>query len=326
MKLIDSFGRQINYLRLSITDRCNLRCRYCMSTDGVATCSHKEILSYEDLQLIAETAVSMGIEKIRVTGGEPLVREGVVPFLARLSGIDGLRHLAISSNGILLSKMAQDLYLAGVQRLNISIDSLEEEKYRQITRGGELKMVFAGLKAAEKAGFPAPKINVVAMRGFNDDEIIAFTELTKTHGYSVRFIEYMPTLELAGWQQQVISGQEILDRISRRYALEEVEKGAYAGPSKDYRIPGAFGTIGIITAVSGHFCATCNRIRITSTGKAKSCLFSNQSTDLVPCLRLGDRTGVRRKLEELVWNKPECHSISIDGYKHDNFLMSQVGG
>ncbi len=326
MKLIDSFGRQINYLRLSVTDRCNLRCKYCMSTDGVAACHHNDILPYESLQLIAETAVSMGIEKIRVTGGEPLVRNGIIPFLARLSGIDGLCHLALSTNGILLLEMAQDLFLAGVQRLNISIDSLQEDKYRQITCGGELKKVFAGLKAAEKAGFPPPKINVVAMRGFNDDEIIDFTEMTRDHGYSVRFIEYMPTLNQAGWQKQAISGQEILDVISRKYDLEEVEKGPYAGPSKDYRIPGAYGSIGIITAVSGHFCATCNRIRITSTGKAKSCLFSNHEIDLAPWLQLRDKVGIRQKLEELVQQKPECHALSIDGYEHENFLMSQVGG
>lgn len=326
MKLIDSFGRQINYLRLSVTDRCNLRCQYCMTANGVANCSHNDILSYENLQLIAETAVDMGIEKIRVTGGEPLVRQGIIPFLARLSGIDGLKHLAISSNGILLPQMAQDLYLAGVQRLNISLDSLQEEKYRQVTRGGELRKVFAGLKEAERVGFPAPKINVVAMRGFNDDEILDFTELTKNYGFSVRFIEYMPTLDQPDWQKQSISGQEILDLISSKYELEEVEKGPYAGPSKDFRIPGAFGSIGIITAVSGHFCATCNRIRITSNGKAKSCLFSNHETDLVPWLQLQDKVGIRKQLEELVEKKPECHALSIDGYEHDNFLMSQVGG
>lgn len=326
MKLIDSFGRQINYLRLSVTDRCNLRCKYCMTNDGVSACQHQDILPYESLQLIAETAVSMGIEKIRITGGEPLVRKGIVPFLAQLSGIDGLRHLAISTNGILLSEMAQDLYLAGVQRLNISMDSLQEDKYRQITRGGELKRVFAGLKAAAKAGFPPPKINVVAMRGFNDDEIFDFTEMTKNYGFSVRFIEYMPTLDQADWQKQAISGQEILDLIASKYALEEVEKWPYSGPSKDYRIPGACGSIGIITAVSGHFCATCNRIRITSTGKAKSCLFSNHEIDLNPWLQLRDRVGIRQKLEELIEKKPKCHALSINGYEHDNFLMSQIGG
>ena len=325
MKLIDSFGRQINYLRLSITDRCNLRCRYCVA-DGFTACQHSDILSYEDLQLIAETAVEMGIEKIRITGGEPLVRSGVVAFLARLSGISGLRHLAVSSNGILLPKMAQDLFLAGVQRLNISLDSLQADKYRKITRGGDLQAVLDGFKAAEKVGFPAPKINIVAMRGINDDEILDFVELTRMRGYSVRFIEYMPTLPGQDWQRHLISGQEILNRISSKYLLEEVEHGPYAGPSKDFRIPGAVGTIGIITAVSGHFCATCNRIRITSTGKAKGCLFSNQEIDLVPWLRQRDQAGIRQRLEELVQTKPECHALSIEGYEHDNFLMSQVGG
>ncbi len=326
MKLIDSFGRQINYLRLSVTDRCNLRCFYCMPESGVGSCSHDDILSYEKLHLIAEAAVGLGIEKIRITGGEPLVREGIIQFLARLSGIPGLNHLAISTNGLLLPKMARDLYFSGVQRLNISLDSLQDDRFATITRGGKLKMVLEGLDAAEKAGFPAPKINIVAMRGINDDEIFDFVELTRQRGNSIRFIEYMPTLKQPGWQRQWISGQEILDRISTRYPLEEADKGAYAGPSRDFRIPGAKGTIGIITAVSGHFCAQCNRIRITSTGKAKGCLFSDQEIDLNPWLESGDRAMISHLLEESVLKKPKQHGMSLEGYEHHNFAMSQIGG
>ncbi len=326
MKLIDSLGRNINYLRLSVTDRCNMRCFYCMPKEGIVSKGHDAVLRYEELLLIAECAVSLGIEKIRITGGEPLVRAGIVGFLTRLAGLNGLRHLALTTNGLLLEKMAADLHTAGVQRLNVSLDSLNPTTFAQITRGGDLKRVLAGLDAAEAAGFPPPKINVVIMRGVNDVEILNFAEITRRRGNSIRFIEYMPAIKEEGWQRYCISGSEILERIAVRYELEPVDKGAYAGPSRDFCIPGALGTIGIITAVSGHFCGECNRIRVTSTGQAKGCLFADQKTDLVPWLRPPNREGLTRVLEEIVSKKPERHGITQEGYKHRNFSMSQVGG
>lgn len=326
MNLIDSLGRKINYLRLSITDRCNMRCFYCMPSMGVVDKGHKAVLSYEELLLIAEVAVGLGIEKIRVTGGEPLVRIGVVGFLERLAAIPGLRHLALTTNGLLLEEMAVDLYRAGVQRLNVSLDSLNVDTFRKITRGGDVRKVLNGLDSAERAGFPPPKINVVAMRGVNDNEFLDFVELTLTHGYSVRFIEYMPAIKENGWQRYCISGTEILERISGKYPLEEVDKGIFSGPSRDYRIPGARGAIGIITAVSGHFCSECNRIRVTSTGQAKGCLFADAKTDLMQWLRPPDREGLERVLREVVMTKPERHGITRDGYEHKNFNMSQIGG
>jgi cyclic pyranopterin phosphate synthase len=326
MNLTDSLGRKINYLRLSITDRCNMRCFYCMPSVGVVDKGHKAVLSYEELLLIAETAVKLGIEKIRVTGGEPLVRIGVVGFLEHLAAIPGLQHLAVTTNGLLLEEMASDLYQAGVQRLNVSLDSLNPETFGKITRGGDLKKVLAGLDAAERAGFPPPKINVVAMRGVNDNEILDFAALTLTRGNPVRFIEYMPAIKENGWQRYCISGSEILERISTKYPLEEVDRGIFSGPSRDYRIPGAQGHIGIITAVSGHFCSECNRIRVTSTGKAKGCLFADEATDLIPWLRPPDREGLEKVLKEVVMSKPERHGITQDGYHHKNFNMSQIGG
>lgn len=326
MQLTDSLGRNINYLRLSVTDRCNMRCFYCMPKEGIFKKGHEAVLSYEELQLIAETAVGLGIEKIRITGGEPLVRAGIVAFLERLAGITGLRHLALTSNGLLLADMAADLRQAGVQRLNVSMDSLDPETFKQITRGGDLGRVLAGLDAAEKAGFPPPKINVVIMRGVNDAEIFDFVEMTRRRGNSVRFIEYMPVVREEGWQRYCISGDEILQRIAERYSLEQVDKGRYAGPSRDFRIPGAQGSLGIITAVSGHFCSECNRIRVTSTGQAKGCLFSDQKTDLIPFLRPPDREGLEQTLRNIVTSKPERHGISNDGYTHKNFTMAQVGG
>lgn len=326
MELTDSHGRNINYLRLSVTDRCNMRCFYCMPPEGVAHKAHESILSYEELLLIAETAVQLGIEKIRITGGEPLVRAGIVPFLDRLSAIAGLRHLALTTNGALLEKMAADLYHAGVQRLNVSLDSLNAQTFSDITRGGSLQSVLAGLDAAEKAGFPPPKINCVIMRGVNDGEILDFADRTLTHGNSIRFIEYMPAVKEDGWQRYCIPGSEILERIASRYELQPVDKGAFAGPSRDYRIPGGQGSIGIITAVSGHFCSDCNRIRVTSTGQAKGCLFSDEKTDLVPFLRPPDREKLADALRGIVSTKPERHAISEEGYAHKNFTMSQVGG
>ena len=326
MQLTDSLGRNINYLRLSVTDRCNMRCFYCMPKEGIVSKGHAAVLTYEELLLIAETAVGLGIEKIRITGGEPLVRAGIVSFLGKLSAIPGLRHLALTTNGLLLTEMAADLYKAGVQRLNVSLDSLNPQTFGEITRGGDLGRVLAGLAAAEQAGFPPPKINCVIMRGVNDAEILDFADRTLSHGNTIRFIEYMPAVREADWQRYSISGDEILQRISDRYTLEQVDRGPFAGPSRDFRIPGARGSIGIITAVSGHFCSECNRIRVTSTGQAKGCLFCDAKTDLIPWLRPPDHAGLAEVLRFIVSSKPERHDISQDGYTHKNFTMSQVGG
>jgi cyclic pyranopterin phosphate synthase len=326
MQLTDSHGRTINYLRLSVTDRCNMRCFYCMPKEGIVNKGHAAVLTYEELLLIAETAVNLGIEKIRVTGGEPLVRVGIVSFLEKLALIPGLRHLALTTNGLLLEKLAANLHSVGVQRLNVSLDSLNPETFCEITRGGDLKTVLAGLDAAELAGFPPPKINCVIMRGVNDGEILDFVEMTRSRGNSIRFIEYMPAVKEDDWQRYCISGDEILQRIAAQHTLETIDKGPFAGPSRDFRIPGALGNIGIITAVSGHFCSDCNRIRVTSTGQAKGCLFSDEKTDLMPWLRPPDREGLAKVLRTIVSSKPERHGISQDGYVHKNFTMSQVGG
>jgi cyclic pyranopterin phosphate synthase len=297
-----------------------------MPKEGIVNKGHHAILSYEELQLIAEAAVGLGIEKIRITGGEPLVRAGIIGFLGKLAAILGLRHLALTTNGLLLAKLAADLYRAGVQRLNVSLDSLIPQTFSEITRGGDLKTVLAGLDAAERAGFPPPKINCVIMRGVNDGEILDFAEMTRRRGNSVRFIEYMPAVKEEGWQRYCISGDDILQIISEHHTLETIDKGPFSGPSRDFRIPGAQGSIGIITAVSGHFCSECNRIRVTSTGQAKGCLFSDEKTDLLPFLRPPDRVRLAEVLKAIVSGKPERHDISPDGYSHKNFTMSQIGG
>ena len=326
MKLIDAHGRAISYLRLSVTDRCNLRCSYCMPADGVAKASHDDILRFEELLQITEIAVSLGIEKVRVTGGEPLVRRGVVPFLARIAAIPGLNFLVLTTNGILLEGLAADLAAAGVQRLNVSLDSLRPETFSAITRGGDVTAVLRGLDAAERAGLPPPKLNVVVMKGVNDDEILDFTALARERGCTVRFIEYMPTSRAEGWQNHFVPGEEIYRRITARYDLEPITGGQGAGPARLYRFTDAPGGIGIISAVSGHFCASCNRIRVTARGVARSCLFADNALDLKPLLREGTRSDVEAALRSFVRAKPGHHLMTPDGAHHKPFAMSGIGG
>ena len=241
MALLDPHGRCINYLRLSVTDRCNLRCRYCMPAEGMALVGHDDILSYEELLRIARAAVAIGVEKIRVTGGEPLVRRGIIDFLRQLVALPGLQRLVLTTNGMMLPEMAAPLRNAGVESLNISLDSLRPLTFAAITRGGDLRQVLAGIEAAESAGFRFIKINVVVMRGVNDEEIEEFAALTMERPWRVRFIEYMPTLAEPGWEETVVPGTEILARLSRRFTMTDEASENLAGPARYQRIAGAAG-------------------------------------------------------------------------------------
>ena len=324
--MIDAYGRKINYLRLSVTDRCNLRCRYCMPADGIRLLPHGEILSYEELFLVARTAVSLGIEKIRVTGGEPLVRKGILGFLSRLAGIPGLRQLVLTTNGILLEEMAEPLKRAGVRRLNISVDSLDPGNFHRITRRGDMTRVLGGVAAAERAGFPI-KLNVVVMRGVNDHEVVDFAALTMDKPYAVRFIEFMPSgAGEDAWRSRVVPGRETLDRIAKRFTYDKIDREDLAGPALEYRIRGAAGTIGVITPVTGHFCGDCNRIRVTASGMARGCLFSREETDLKPLLRTGDAQGLEKALLGIVRFKPGKHLLGSDDPGGNLPDMSRVGG
>ena len=325
MQLIDTFGRKINYLRLSVTDRCNMRCCYCMPESGIKKLGHEEILSYEQLFLVAQCAVSLGIEKIRVTGGEPLVRNGIIDFLARLAQIPGLKQLVLTTNGLQLEDLAGSLQRAGVQRLNISLDSLRPKVFAKITRRAELDRVLAGIAAAERQGLPV-KINMVVMRGVNDGELIDFAALTREKNCSVRFIEYMPVIKDANWQELVVPGAEILERIGQQFLYSPVVKGELAGPAREYRIAGAQGTIGVITALSGHFCADCNRLRITASGKVKNCLFADKEFDLSRLLAAGDPVAIQNALRALVGNKPARHGLTESAAGHQAFTMARIGG
>lgn len=317
----DSSGRTINYLRLSITDRCNLRCCYCMPAAGVPSCEHGEILRYEELLKIAEAAVRLGIEKVRITGGEPLVRKGLLAFLKRLGAIPGLTEMTLTTNGLRLKEKAVDLKAVGVNRLNVSLDSLEPRTYAQITRGGELGRVLEGLKAAGAAGLHI-KLNMVVIRGINDHEVETFAALSLEHPWSVRFIEYMPTIREKSWQNRVISGREILERLQASFTLSPLAASRLCGPAKPYHIDGAMGTIGIITPMSEHFCGDCNRIRVTSQGFARSCLLSDQAMDLKPALAEG-LDAVQRALSKVIVGKNLQHHFLDEG---GVLQMSCVGG
>lgn len=325
MRLADNYGRKINYLRLSVTDRCNMRCVYCMPEDGINKLSHAEILSYEQFFQIAQAAVSLGIEKIRVTGGEPLVRHGIVLFLEQLAKLSGLKQLVLTTNGVKLSGMAQPLKDAGVQRLNISLDSLRPEMFQQLTRRDLLSEVLNGIEAAEKVGL-AYKINMVVMRGFNDQEILDFAALTRSCSCTVRFIEYMPALKPQGWRSLVVPSNEVLDRLTAQYQLQPVARNALAGPAREFTLAGAQGRIGVIDPLSGHFCCDCNRIRITAAGQVRTCLFSDQEFDLKPLLKLNDVEKLAQQLKLLVNDKPACHALNSAADGHSAFSMAQIGG
>jgi len=325
MHLKDNYGRTINYLRLSVTDRCDMRCMYCMPAEGVAKLDHYEVLSYEELLVLARAAVAVGVEKIRVTGGEPLVRKGILGFLRELAEIPGLQQLVLTTNGQMLAGMADELKQAGVQRLNVSLDSLNSEVFQQITRCGDLGRVLAGLEAAERAGLPI-KLNMVVMRGVNDHEIDDFAALTLERNYSVRFIEYMPAIQEQNWQSLVVPGDEILQRLTENYSFTPIIRGALAGPAQEFKITGAQGNIGVITALSGHFCGDCNRIRTTASGQVRSCLFSTEEVDLRPLLAANDIEAVKAQLTRLVCGKPERHSMDELSTGHAPFTMAKIGG
>jgi cyclic pyranopterin phosphate synthase len=326
MSIHDPFGRRINYLRLSVTGRCDLRCGYCRpqgAGDGPAA---PEILSDEELLLVARTSVGLGIEKIRITGGEPLVRHGILRLLSRLSAIPGLAKLVLTTNGLRLAESASGLLKAGVESVNVSLDSLRADRVARITGGGDLRRVLAGIERAQGCGFHRVKINTVVMRGINEDEVEEFAALTLDRPVRVRFIEYMPAASGDCARGVTVPGEEILARLSKRYRLRQMAKEELGGPARYFRIEGAAGAVGIITPVSCRFCGDCNRIRVTSSGVAKGCLFSRQDVDLKPFLRRGDSEGLREALLEVVRRKPDRHHLCPDGFGAESFAMSAVGG
>ncbi len=328
---LDSFNRPISYLRVSVTDRCNLRCVYCMPPEGVPWRHHEEILRYEEIETVVRAAASLGISKVRLTGGEPLVRLGMVDLVAMLARIPGIDDLAMTTNGTLLARHAEELKTAGLKRVNVSLDTLRPERFRRITRLGELSNTLGGIAAAREAGLLPVKVNTVVARGVNDDEVLDFALLTLEREWHIRFIEIMPLgqWQEAGseWENNVVMTTEIRQRIETDLGpLEPVKVSVGNGPAQYYRLPGAQGTVGFITPISEHFCYQCNRLRLTADGKLRPCLLSDDEIDLRTPLRQGATIeDVKRLIVEAVRAKPERHHLSEQVIPQER-AMSEIGG
>jgi len=327
--MYDRINRKIDYMRISVTDRCNMRCVYCMPLDGVRSLGHEDILSYEEILRIARVSVTLGISKIRLTGGEPLIRKGLTGFIRELADINGIDDLSLTTNGTLLEAKAAELAASGITRINVSLDSLRPDRFRELTRGGELERIMRGIEKAESMGFVPIKLNMVPVRGINDDEIEGFARLTLQKPYHVRFIEFMPIGDRKMWDEsRVVPTSEVRGRIEAIGALETVEKDAgEKGPAALYRLPGARGIIGFISPVSDHFCGSCNRLRLTADGKIRPCLFSESEIDLKTPMRAGCDDDELARLMVLALNvKPEGHNLADGVKKSYGRTMSKIGG
>jgi len=326
--LLDPFRRKINYLRISITDRCNLRCRYCMPEDGIPLIPHEEILTYEEILRTVLVFSTEGISKIRLTGGEPLIRKGIIDFVSRLSRIEGIKDLSLTTNGILLKEFAHDLKKAGLKRINISLDSLIRERFCQITRKDDFERVWAGIEEALRVGLSPVKINMVAIQGLNDDEIESFAQLTLRLPLVIRYIEYMPSGNGEVWKEgDLLTIPRIKARLENLGELIPIPSDRWDGPAKRFRMEGALGEIGLIGAVSSHFCNDCNRLRLTPDGKIRTCLFSDEEIDVKELLRRGGSDqDLRERLLVALKKKPERHPIHTQQFKKCQRNMSAIGG
>ena len=324
--LSDSFQRPINYLRISVTDRCNLRCIYCMPSQGITLASHQDILTYEEIYTVARAAAELGIKKIRITGGEPLVRLGLPELIRMLAGIEAIDDISLTTNGILLGRDASELKSAGLDRVNVSLDTLSPARYKQITGSEGLERVLEGIEIARSCGLSPVKINTVLLAGINDDEILSFARKTMSEGWHVRFIERMSFYNEDALASRFISTGEVRQRLETLGKLEPCSPGAGNGPAKYFRLPGASGSIGFITAVSEHFCFNCNRLRLTADGKLRPCLLSEDEIDIRQPLRQGISTAqLKEIIKEGAARKPLGQSQE-PGNKHRRRPFSQVGG
>lgn len=326
-RLVDTYGRVVKNIRLSITDRCNFRCVYCMPEE-MQFFPREEILSYEELVRIAAICARMGVDKIRLTGGEPLVRRDVPTLVRALRALPGLRDLSLTTNGVRLPELAAELYGAGLRRINVSLDSLDREKFAQITRRDFLHLVLAGLEEAERVGFAPIKVNVVAMRDFTEEELLDFARLARERPFQVRFIEFMPLDGDNIWERQkILTGREIVERISTLYPLERVPVGPSSDPATRYRFVDGAGEIGVIASVTEPFCGSCDRIRLTADGKLRTCLFALEEFDLKTPLRAGaSDVELGWLIADAVSRKGPGHMINSLDFVKPQRTMSQIGG
>ena len=317
--MIDKYGREISYLRLSVTELCNLRCRYCMPEDGVCKKRHEDMLTREEMLDAVKAAAELGIRKVRITGGEPLVKRDILSICRGVARTEGIEEVCITTNGLLLPELAKPLREAGVSRVNISLDTLDEKKYAYITRRGSLAGAVAGIKAALDAGFDMVKINAVLIGGFNDEEIPALAELTRRYPIDLRFIELMPMLDSREFGPEAFIPCSVVTDKLPELQPEPQDRGV----ARLFRLPGAMGRIGLISPVSSHFCASCNRIRLTADGKIKPCLHSGQEFSLKGL----DHEGMLQQLRAAILAKPACHQeLSAQSPSHAGRNMNQIGG
>jgi cyclic pyranopterin phosphate synthase len=323
----EAASRQINYLRMSITDRCNLRCLYCTYWKEWQKQPAAEILRYEELLRLAAVAAEAGVRKIRITGGEPLVRRGLAGFLQKLNRLPGIDQVCLTTNGVLLRELAPAIYDAGVRHLNVSLDTLQRDRYRRITGSDNLPAVMGGLRQAVALGFHPLKINCVVLRGINDDEILDIARLARDNPYQVRFIELMPTASQTWWQRHYLSMAEVRRRLAVLGPLEPLIREATAGPARNFRVPGFQGELGFISPMSEHHCRTCNRLRLTADGKLRPCLLAATELDLKGHLRLGLGDDLLEYLfQEAVALKTGKARFSLAHSHHPGQSMVSIGG
>ena len=317
--MIDRLGRDITYLRISLTDKCNLRCRYCMPEEGICKRAHNEMMHEDEIVSAVEAAASLGIRKIRLTGGEPLVKKNILSICRRVAAVEGIQEVCLTTNGILLPELAVALKEAGVKRVNLSLDTLDPEKYAYITRVGKLEQFRAGLQAALEAGFDKVKINAVLIGGFNDDEIQRLANLTMEYPVDMRFIELMPIQDHDEFGEEAyVPYSRVLEKLPQ--AVPVPKDG---GVAKLYRLPGAKGNIGLISPINAHFCSECNRLRLTADGKLKPCLHSGDEYSVKGL----NREEMKAVFEQAIWNKPAWHG-DLDAVNRSKAgrNMNEIGG
>ena len=322
----DKFGRRLKYLRISVTDRCNFRCKYCMPNNDFEMVECSDILRYEDILFASEVFASLGVNRIRITGGEPLVRKGICQFLDKLTKIENISEVMLTTNGSLLEKYAADLYNAGVKRLNISLDSLIPERNKYITGVDKTDAILAGIKKAAETGFAPIKVNSVIIRDFNDDEIIKFAELSAKYNIICRFIEFMPIGNSENWNEKnIVYGSEIIERL-KDFEPQEMLKDKNSGPAVNYKLNNG-GIIGIITPISKHFCSECDKLRITADGKIRLCLLSDNEIDIKKAIKDKDKEMLIKQIMQSLNIKHNEHNITTGEQNHDfKRTMSKIGG
>lgn len=325
--LIDACNRRLNYLRISITDRCNLRCAYCLPCEDIPRLAHADILRYEEILRIVRVGARLGISKVRVTGGEPLVRKGVCGFLAELSRVPGIQDVSLTTNGVLLKKYIGDIRSAGVTRINVSLDTLKPERYRDITGRDDFAQVWEGIRAAEEQGFSPIKLNVVALSGVNEDELVDLARLSLSSPFHVRFIEFMPIGQSRVGARPPLLVPAIRERIGVLGTLVPVPRTELDGPAHRYRFKGGRGEIGFIPAISHQFCSRCNRLRLTASGQLRPCLLSDRQEDLKGPLRGGcSDDDLAEIFFEATRHKPSDHNLAVGEPAHVCCQMRSIGG